>query len=403
MSTIKTYTAIDFERYHNGSMPAHEMHALEKAALNDPFLAAALDGFIHTNTPVADVAMLRQQLQQKNTQQKKGLLLNIRWWQAAAACLLFGGLAWLFYSLNATEKIPNVAQNTTTKPQNTTVTPNNIKPNDTPVTTIDKVNTVEPQINKTDKIIKEAVSPTAASTDMKPAPAPIVTYDADEVAAYKDKQATAAAEKLKQDADNAKAAKKIAAPPYELKGIVTNEQGVPLANATVKSLNSNNATTTDDKGYYQLKNNNAVENVVVNANGYNNATTNVSANQLNNIVLQNNYNQAIQGKTNGVNIAQAEQKLEEDVTVKQKNINIVTPLDHFNKYVAENLKPIVDKEGNTQKGTVTVHFKVDKKGRPYRISVKNTTCKACNNQAITFVKEGPSWPAKQPQTVTIVF
>ena len=44
MSNGYNYTAKDFERYHNGGMTAAEMHQLEKAALNDPMLADALDG-----------------------------------------------------------------------------------------------------------------------------------------------------------------------------------------------------------------------------------------------------------------------------------------------------------------------------------------------------------------------
>lgn len=39
------YTLEDIQRYLSGSMSAPEMHALEKAALNDPLLADALDGY----------------------------------------------------------------------------------------------------------------------------------------------------------------------------------------------------------------------------------------------------------------------------------------------------------------------------------------------------------------------
>ena len=44
MSQDHKYTAADFERYHSGKMSAGEMHALEKAAMEDPFLADALEG-----------------------------------------------------------------------------------------------------------------------------------------------------------------------------------------------------------------------------------------------------------------------------------------------------------------------------------------------------------------------
>ena len=45
MQELKSYNAADFQRYFNGAMPPKEMHALEKAALDDPFLAEALEGY----------------------------------------------------------------------------------------------------------------------------------------------------------------------------------------------------------------------------------------------------------------------------------------------------------------------------------------------------------------------
>ena len=66
----KTYTAIDFARYHDGNMEAKEMHSLEKAALEDPFLADALEGYIHTSSATEDVQHLRSLLAEKTTQKK---------------------------------------------------------------------------------------------------------------------------------------------------------------------------------------------------------------------------------------------------------------------------------------------------------------------------------------------
>ena len=61
-SKNKEYTAADIERYHAGSMPAEQMHALEKAAMEDPFLADALEGYLFTKTPAADVQKIRERL-----------------------------------------------------------------------------------------------------------------------------------------------------------------------------------------------------------------------------------------------------------------------------------------------------------------------------------------------------
>ena len=42
-NNIIQFGAADIERYHKGLMNAKEMHAIEKAAMGDPFLADALD------------------------------------------------------------------------------------------------------------------------------------------------------------------------------------------------------------------------------------------------------------------------------------------------------------------------------------------------------------------------
>ncbi len=51
-------------------MCAAEMHQLEKAALQDPFVQDALDGYIHTNTGEVDVALLRKRLASANKEDK---------------------------------------------------------------------------------------------------------------------------------------------------------------------------------------------------------------------------------------------------------------------------------------------------------------------------------------------
>ena len=61
----KLYTADDIMRYHSGLMPETEMHALEKAALEDPFLADALEGYLNTSIPKEDLAEIRERLSKK--------------------------------------------------------------------------------------------------------------------------------------------------------------------------------------------------------------------------------------------------------------------------------------------------------------------------------------------------
>ena len=71
----KIYTPADFERYHAGTMPANEMYELEKAALEDPFFADALEGYTYTSSFKNDVAELRERLNEKR-KKKNGFSIS---------------------------------------------------------------------------------------------------------------------------------------------------------------------------------------------------------------------------------------------------------------------------------------------------------------------------------------
>jgi len=106
---IITYTASDIEKYLRGELSTPEMHALEKAALDDPFLADALEGmekdFASRGEPAfhEDLSILRQRLEarvaEKETK-KVSLLANIvssKAWRIAAALILLLGLGLTAY------------------------------------------------------------------------------------------------------------------------------------------------------------------------------------------------------------------------------------------------------------------------------------------------------------------
>lgn len=95
------YTAADFERYHSGKMSEHEMHALEKAALNDPFLADALEGYVFTNNPVKDIADIHGRLLSKKEEKKVFIIAKQNtWFRIAALFILIAGIGYLAYQLN---------------------------------------------------------------------------------------------------------------------------------------------------------------------------------------------------------------------------------------------------------------------------------------------------------------
>ena len=88
------YNVTDIQRYLQGKMNAAEMHAIEKAALDDPFLADAIEGFQvtekdHDDDVVAgNLDILRQQLADRALAGKVVTHSKFRWWYAAAAAIV---------------------------------------------------------------------------------------------------------------------------------------------------------------------------------------------------------------------------------------------------------------------------------------------------------------------------
>lgn len=82
------------------------MNELEKAALDDPFLADALEGYGVTNiNAAADLSELKYKLENRIEKRKVISLpargYGFKWWRIAAAIVLIGGLGVLTFKLSS--------------------------------------------------------------------------------------------------------------------------------------------------------------------------------------------------------------------------------------------------------------------------------------------------------------
>jgi len=111
------YSASDIQKYLRGELSAPEMHQLEKAALDDPFLADALEGMeIHralSSSPTfqEDLDELQEKLDNRVAQkERRGLFFLPAWRIAAAIILLLGlGITAYFSLLNKAKQDSPVA------------------------------------------------------------------------------------------------------------------------------------------------------------------------------------------------------------------------------------------------------------------------------------------------------
>ena len=92
------------------------MHDLEKAALDDPFLADALEGYgISSANPAKEISDLKKKLEERISRTKVIPIATERrsfqWWKVAAAVVIIGGLSFFtFKFFNKNNDDGSVAQ-----------------------------------------------------------------------------------------------------------------------------------------------------------------------------------------------------------------------------------------------------------------------------------------------------
>jgi hypothetical protein len=109
---ISHYSSSDIQKYLRGELSAPEMNALEKAALEDPFLADAIEGIESAHSPAGEASFqdgmneLKKRLDDRITKKNKRAAIPMRRsaWMAAASLILLAGLGAAIYFLSSQSK-----------------------------------------------------------------------------------------------------------------------------------------------------------------------------------------------------------------------------------------------------------------------------------------------------------
>ncbi len=115
-NNIKHFTAADIEKYHKGFLSAKEMHDLEKAAMDDPFLSDAMEGYaVHGVNSAADNTELKNWLGERVESAKilpleKSRPSSFRLLRAAVAIVFVAGAGLLVYQFAFNKKSADIAQ-----------------------------------------------------------------------------------------------------------------------------------------------------------------------------------------------------------------------------------------------------------------------------------------------------
>lgn len=104
------------EAYLKGTLDAKSMHRIEKAALEDPFIAEALEGLSHSAAYAQNLSLLQKQLHDRVAEQKVVKKANVITWQrlsiAATAAVVFISVGIMFLMRESNTTNQKIAGNT---------------------------------------------------------------------------------------------------------------------------------------------------------------------------------------------------------------------------------------------------------------------------------------------------
>lgn len=437
-------------------MSSKERHALEKAALDDPFLADALEGY--SSVPVnvnEDIAELKKRLAGR-TQKSKSIRspFPFSWWKIAAMIVLVAGAGLLVYQLGFNNKKTEIAQASNKVSGNAETTDQDITTKDS-LTTLKFDSTatglavqqpekdqpyrkIEPSsalVSPNEKAANASAESNAIKDDYAkglteaPIPgtkAPAIADDkseakkslrndnavdrntAAEKSDFKSKELSlrkkANADSVYDHLESNTVTKPVAQNERHNRGFaqykaanvfrgrVTDANNNALPFSNITNLEDNVGTYSDARGYFNLTSPDSVLNVQVRSLGF----------ESNNVQLRNNL-------TENKVLLEEDRSLSARVldTVKRntnrlRNNTMVLeepePMDgwsNYDMYLVNNLKiPESFRTKQSDGGEVELSFDVDKNGDPVNITVKKSLCESCDKEAIRLIKEGPKWKRK---------
>ena len=440
------YTARDIEQYLAGNLSPLQMHAMEKAALDDPFLAEALEGYeaVQNKEWNNQLVALREEITNKGKVAKVIPLHKSKsnWWKVAAAVIIIGGGATLTFLFNNNKKEDTdkaqIAQTKTTVIDSILSTANTYPAsvteslNPSASATTEEKKTLPGSIAKLNEPAKEEekyianpngpqLKPvTASATTIAPendnaiAAAPSVNNPsaagnnadlAKEMNAEKSKSAA----KQNDDVEllnrqrSMSSAKKEAVLNNFFTAQVVSPDNTPLPFTNISIKKENFGTYADAKGMVRLVSTDSILQVEVMSVGYQPKTFALRSNQAQAKIILQEDETAFKDKTVIGNADMAGNKRSRRATLLKDSVVNVEPADgwdNYNTYVANNLDiPESKLKGNVH-GEVELSFDVKSNGTISNIRVNKSLGAEYDEAAKRLILEGPQWKIKKGRKTT---
>jgi len=439
------YSFEDIKRYKQGLMNREEMHAFEKASMEDPFLADALEGFMEADMAKAesDLQHIKERIAARETEKDKAVVVampkrGFAMWKVAAMVIFMAGVGLLVYKIynnknivppeNAIARIDTPASQTDSGIEVTFGSDDFAKPDGREVAALPKQSQSSQEntapsshgsIARADTDIKEQSGVTQdkskTALTMKDQSNPVITSAApvkaddkraEEVVAKNSagitKEESARLAEIQESTNrNLTANKRTVYEKNEIRGRVLNPSNQPLANANVTLDRSKRSVVTDNAGNFIFNANDTVVTATVNVEGYDNTRVQLRSNSENTINLGNISLQPDATFDDVVVIGLGTDKTRVTDTISNKPLG---GWQSFQEYVANKLNTVVDTTGNDTKASreLELEFYVDAQGVPKDFKVLNVADAIISREAINAVKSGPKWEVRRKKARLLI-
>ena len=379
----KQYTAEDIVRYHQGLLTPQEMHQMERAALEDPFLADAMEGYTHAQQPLEDVAVLKQELNRRTG--KKAVVVPMggrNLLKIAALLVLLAGFGWIAYQYNTGSKdlALNSEKDAPAEPE-TAVPPaaaaDSVGPNDDATVSEDPTGVAKPIPAQERKI------------PVREQPATAVVRPPAEIASEASGREESAVRTMKQTAAPAAAGsseqaqtKGLASSNY-ISGKVVDNNDMAVPHAQVNVPQQKTAVRADANGVFSIPAQDSSVTVTVQSEGYEERQASLKNNAANRVVLQQS-----EPALNEVVISKSSKRKQPAARVTLDGAAPLSDARNYERFILEHLKPFESKAA-TASGTVELAFDIDRAGKPINIEIEQSLCTPCDTAAIKALQEGP--------------
>jgi hypothetical protein len=394
------YSFEDIQLYLQGNMSAQEMHDIEKAALQDPLLADALEGYNEVNPNIA-----QQHLNEINAallhtkDETKVIAINRKteWLRIAAIVIVTAGIGitgrYIFKKSKKEEQVVALQKEVKNNPAIKNAAADSVKAV-TP-TAVDsetaftenkatgKSQLLSKKENNNLPVLKnkvaeaDTVNTITAMTATSQMPDDKNKLESFDVATSKDKTIDRAPVLLQGKASG------VAITDNTFRGKVIDENNKPIAGVAIETLNREKETLTDSAGNFSLNEQDSAIHVIASTVGYETKKASLEKSSNNKIVLKS-----------------ATSSLDEVVVmgygkVKEKAVEEAKPIGgwkKFKKYVASSLnKDSLNGHIVNRSNPVEMEFLIDEDGSPYNFRILKSPDDGMSSKVIDIVKSGPKW------------